>query len=121
MIIVPVIDLKGGAVVRARGGDRSSYHPIETPLARGSRPTDVVGGILSVFPFSALYIADLDAIEGHGDNSAALRDLGVAFPRLRRWVDNGAASADAVDAIRRDRLGAPVIGSESQLDLSALT
>ena len=35
--IVPVIDLKGGAVVRAKAGDRAHYQPIVTPLAIGAR------------------------------------------------------------------------------------
>ena len=34
--VIPVIDLKGGAVVRARHGSRHSYVPIVTPLARTS-------------------------------------------------------------------------------------
>ena len=60
---IPVIDLKGGVVVRARHGDRASYRPIETPLSRTSEPLDVVAGLLSLHPFRTLYVADLDAIE----------------------------------------------------------
>ena len=41
MEIVPVIDLKGGAVVRALQGDRANYRPIRTPLSRTSEPADV--------------------------------------------------------------------------------
>ena len=67
MEVIPVIDLKGGAVVRARHGDRASYRPIETPLSPTSDPLDVVAGLLSVHAFRTLYIADLDAIEGYGD------------------------------------------------------
>jgi uncharacterized protein related to proFAR isomerase len=33
MEIIPVIDLKGGLVVRARMGQRDRYRPIETPLS----------------------------------------------------------------------------------------
>ena len=33
MEIIPVLDLKGGVVVRARMGERHLYAPIVTPLA----------------------------------------------------------------------------------------
>ena len=33
MEIIPVVDLKGGVVVRARMGQREEYRPIETPLS----------------------------------------------------------------------------------------
>jgi phosphoribosylformimino-5-aminoimidazole carboxamide ribotide isomerase len=118
MIVVPVIDLKGGAVVRARGGERRSYRPIETPLARGSKAVDVVRGLMSIYSFSTLYVADLDAIEGSGDNASVLTELREAFPRLTLWVDNGAAEIEAVEAIVRAGWGIPVIGSESQRDVA---
>jgi phosphoribosylformimino-5-aminoimidazole carboxamide ribotide isomerase len=62
--IIPVVDLKGGVVVRARMGRREEYRPIETPLAPTSDPVDVARGLLSVHPFATLYVADLDAIAG---------------------------------------------------------
>ena len=62
MQIVPVIDLKGALVVHARRGERGSYAPIETPLSRSAEPAAVLAGLLSVAPFRAVYVADLDAI-----------------------------------------------------------
>jgi phosphoribosylformimino-5-aminoimidazole carboxamide ribotide isomerase len=116
MEIVPVIDLKGGTVVHARMGQRALYRPIETPLAQGSDPLDVVAGLLSVHPFTALYVADLDAIEGNGDNRPAIKELKQAFPQLTLWVDSGIAEFDsAADWLHRD-LGHLVLGSETQSD-----
>ena len=120
MIVVPVIDLKGGLVVRARGGERRWYRPIETPLALGSKAVDVVCGLMSIYPFSTLYVADLDAIEGSGDNASVLTALKEAFPRLRLWVDNGAANIEAVEAIVRADWAVPVVGSESQRDVALM-
>src|SRR5690242_13579263 len=91
MDIVPVVDLKGGRVVRARMGRRRDYQPIHTPLSRTSDPLDVVRGLLSVHPFRSLYIADLDAIEGSGGNSTVLLELRHAFAPMTLWVDNGIA------------------------------
>jgi phosphoribosylformimino-5-aminoimidazole carboxamide ribotide isomerase len=114
--VIPVIDLIGGQVVSARMGDRASYRPIATPLSPTSDAIGVVRGLLAVFPFTTLYVADLDAIERKGDNFSALSRLHAKFPALRLWVDNGAADADALDALIGSGLGAPVIGSESQPD-----
>ncbi len=60
--VIPVLDLRRGRVVRARRGERDSYAPIETPLAKGSAPGAVAAGILAAFPAPILYVADLDAI-----------------------------------------------------------
>jgi len=114
--IIPVIDLMGGEVVRARKGDRASYRPLETPLAPTSDAVDVVSGLLGVYPFPALYVADLDAIQGGGDNLPALQRVRAAFPALELWIDNGAADDAALEAVIAANLGSPIIGSESQRD-----
>ena len=102
MDVIPVIDLKGGVVVRARMGRRDQYLPIETPLSPTSDPVDVARGLLDVHPFATLYVADLDAIEGRGDNRATLMRLRARFPQLVLWVDNGicdrASAQDWLDA-----------------------
>src|SRR5262244_3681543 len=91
MQVIPVLDLKGGAVVHARMGQRAQYRPIETPLSPTSNPIDVARGLLSIYPFSSFYIADLDAITGAGNNDAALTELRGEFPQSTFWVDNGLA------------------------------
>jgi phosphoribosylformimino-5-aminoimidazole carboxamide ribotide isomerase len=111
---IPVIDLMGGEVVHARKGDRGSYRPLKSPLSPTSDAVDVVRGLLALYPFSTLYVADLDAIQGNRDNSSALRRIRAEFPALRMWVDNGAADSAALEALIGADLGAPVIGSESQ-------
>jgi phosphoribosylformimino-5-aminoimidazole carboxamide ribotide isomerase len=113
---IPVIDLMGGQVVRARMGDRASYRPLRSPLSPTSDAVDVVRGLLSVYPFRTLYVADLDAIQGAGDNLPALSRIRAEFPHLRMWIDNGAADAAALEALTGADLGIPVVGSESQRD-----
>ena len=76
----------------------------------------VLRGLLAVYPFPTLYVADLDAIERNGDNFPALRRIRAEFPKLEMWVDNGAADAAALEAVIGAGLGTPVIGSESQRD-----
>jgi phosphoribosylformimino-5-aminoimidazole carboxamide ribotide isomerase len=114
--VIPVIDLMHGQVVHARKGDRASYRPLESPLSPTSNAADVVRGLLAVYPFPTLYVADLDAIQSHGDNVQTLRRVRDEFPTLQMWVDNGAAASAAIEAVIDADLGAPVIGSESQRD-----
>ena len=116
MEVIPVLDLKGGAVVHARRGERSQYRPIETPLASTSRPIDVTRGLLSVYPFATFYVADLDAIEGEGDNNTALTELKTDFPELAFWVDNGMADLGSAQCWLDSGLGHLVLGSETQND-----
>ena len=114
MEVVPVIDLKGGEVVHARGGRRDEYRPIETPLSLSSKPSDVVGGLLRLFPFRRIYVADLDAIQRVGDHASVLARLAKAWPELEFWVDNGIAEANHAAAWLAENTACLVIGSESQ-------
>ena len=52
--LIPVIDLKGGQVVRAQFGRRDDYRPIQSPLSATSDPIDVARGLLSLYPFETL-------------------------------------------------------------------
>jgi phosphoribosylformimino-5-aminoimidazole carboxamide ribotide isomerase len=114
MEIIPVLDLKGGEVVRARMGERHLYAPIATPLAATSDPLDVARGLLAVHPFATLYVADLDAIAGRGDNTAALHQIKIGCPGVSLWVDNGIADATAAARWLDAGLGSLVLGSETQ-------
>lgn len=117
--IIPVLDLKGGEVVRARAGERDKYRPIVSPLAASSDPVDVLGGLLTLAPFRAVYIADLDAITGVGDNGRAVRQLAQRFPDREFWLDGG--FSDSVSAQRRAQAGNTLVfGSESLPTLDAL-
>ena len=116
--VIPVLDLMGGRVVRARRGERASYAPIETPLAKGSEPAAVAAGILAAVPAAILYVADLDAIvDGAPPDLASLRAIARACPGTALWVDAGFADPAGVQAFLAAGLGRPVVGSESQRDL----
>lgn len=114
MILIPVVDLKGGRVVHARGGNRRAYLPVNSRLCTGSAPGDVMDGFLGLYPFSTVYVADLDAIEGDGDNLETVRDLAIRFPAIELWVDCGVRDKSACARWLDARCGALVLGSESQ-------
>ncbi|MBO0751351.1 MAG: nickel transporter [Bradyrhizobiaceae bacterium] len=118
MNIIPVLDLRGGVVVRARRGERQRYQPIVSPLSSTSDPGDVTRGLLTVHPFTTFYVADLDAIAGTGDNTPVLRQLKAEFPALAFWVDNGIAHIAAAERWLDGGFGDLVVGSESQKDIA---
>jgi phosphoribosylformimino-5-aminoimidazole carboxamide ribotide isomerase len=120
MEIIPVIDLRGGIVVHARMGRRELYRSIQTPLARTSDPIDVVGGVMSIYPFETFYVADLDAIGGSGSNHAAIVKLKQAFPQVTFWLDNGIADIELAEKWLQQDLGYLVLGSETQVDSSVV-
>jgi phosphoribosylformimino-5-aminoimidazole carboxamide ribotide isomerase len=108
MEIIPVIDVRHGAAVRARGGDRARYRPLETPLAPSADPVAVARGYLSLCPFRTLYVADLDGIEGRGANRPLIALLVAALPGVELWIDDGSSGPPFAEPnIVR------VIGSES--------
>jgi phosphoribosylformimino-5-aminoimidazole carboxamide ribotide isomerase len=118
--IIPVIDLLGGLVVHARGGERDSYRPLTSPLAASAEPDEVVRGLLRLHPFRSLYIADLDAIRKQGQHSATVRALHAEHPDLDLWVDAGFANACPCGRLLGSGIGSLVLGSESQRDTDLL-
>lgn len=110
----------GGRVVHARRGDRASYRPIDSALCAGSSPLEIAGALLGLFPFTTLYLADLDAIQRRGDNAASIEALHRRFPRLELWVDSGIAGSAAYAAAQARGIAHAVIGSEAMPESALL-
>lgn len=70
-------------------------------------------GLLTLYPFRRMYVADLDAILGRGDHQRVVEALRRAYPDLELWVDGGFSDIDAASAWQAAGLGRPVMGSES--------
>ena len=111
--IVPVIDLKGGVVVRALAGRRDDYRPLASSLVPGhsSAPAEVAAALLEATGAGTLYVADLDAIVAASDEHARLVAELALLARARAtalWLDAGTRTyARGLAAVRR------VAGSES--------
>ncbi|MEP9396527.1 HisA/HisF-related TIM barrel protein [Mesorhizobium sp. KR2-14] len=120
MRIIPVLDLKGGQVVRAEQGRRDRYRPIVTPLSASADAVAVAEGLRRLHPFPTLYVADLDAIEGRGPNSETLARLAGMRDAPELWADAGYADAASLEAALETPALCPVLGSESQADTELL-
>ncbi len=116
MHIIPVLDLKGGQVVRAERGRRDLYRPIVTPLSASADIAAVAAGLRTLHPFPAFYVADLDAIMGGAPDEAALAALRGMDRPPELWVDAGLREAGPLAAALAKPWLRPVLGSESQAD-----
>ena len=116
MKIIPVIDILSGQAVSAYRGERDGYQPLQSALCHSAEPADVMRGFLSLYPFTTVYLADLDAILGRGNNNAVVNRLAEAFPSVQLWLDNG-NSRTTQDYPERVH---PVLGSETGLSPDSL-
>jgi phosphoribosylformimino-5-aminoimidazole carboxamide ribotide isomerase len=114
--VLPVIDLKAGQVVRGVGGRRELYQAVVSCLAPDSTPGSIARAFAERFGFTAVYVADLDAIGGAEPNWRALQQ--IAAVGLHLWIDAGVSNREQANRLASfsDGIGPPpniVIGLES--------
>jgi phosphoribosylformimino-5-aminoimidazole carboxamide ribotide isomerase len=126
--LIPVIDLKAGQVVAARGGQRHQYQPLVSPLCPDSNPHSALHSF-NRLGFSQIYLADLDAITGQGHHFDALPPWLGEFPTTHFWLDGGFTHMASVAAAQETLCGQNahfkermhwVVGSETFQDVSAV-
>lgn len=110
--VIPVIDILGGVVVRAKAGERQHYRPVISSLCNSANPFFITEALLGLYPFNTFYIADLDAIMGLGDNMVTIRQLQQQFPKINFWVDAGMKQVNQLQTLQQLGLTG-VIGSEN--------
>jgi phosphoribosylformimino-5-aminoimidazole carboxamide ribotide isomerase len=98
--VIPVIDLKQGPldechVVHAKHGQRANYQPIKSILSDSSDVFSIVEGLLKLYPFRTIYIADIDAISDTGNHFEKIELLSDMYPQITWWVDNGVRNVNA--------------------------
>jgi phosphoribosylformimino-5-aminoimidazole carboxamide ribotide isomerase len=109
--LIPVIDLKGGHVVRGIGGRREEYQPIVSCLTSSSRPGQVAQALVQNYRPREIYLADLDSIAGETPAwpvYAEIQHTGVEL-----WVDAGIRDMDRARKLARAGIAGIVYGLES--------
>ena len=93
--MIPVIDLKNAQVVHAKHGQRASYQPVSSILSAASDVFSVEEGLLKLYPFRTIYMADIDAISNSGNHFEQIELLCSMYPHITWWVDNGVRNLNA--------------------------
>jgi phosphoribosylformimino-5-aminoimidazole carboxamide ribotide isomerase len=87
--VIPVIDVMGGVVVRAVGGRRERYRPLESRLTESTDPVEVARALIEVTGATTLYAADLDVIRDPNAESDLGARLADDLPKTTIWLDRG--------------------------------
>ncbi|MEP7067563.1 MAG: HisA/HisF-related TIM barrel protein [Gemmatimonadota bacterium] len=87
MRIIPVIDLREGEAVHGAGGIRTRYAPVKSAITPSLGDALALAlAYVSVLGTSEMYVADLDAIEGHVPQYGMHQRLSRI---ARSWIDGG--------------------------------
>ncbi len=112
MRLLPVVDLKGGLVVRGVAGRRAEYGPIVSQIAGSAKPADIGQGLVDRFGFTDFYVADLDAIQGAAPALGIYAQLASA--KLTLWVDAGVSNLERARQLADcEHVGRVIVGLES--------
>jgi phosphoribosylformimino-5-aminoimidazole carboxamide ribotide isomerase len=111
MRVVGVIDLKDGTAVHAVRGDRERYRPVHSVI--GGDDGDAVAlarGFREDLGLEEVYVADLDAIVGHGRNSS---EVAALAGEARLMVDAGVSDPARARALLELGAHRVIVGTET--------
>jgi phosphoribosylformimino-5-aminoimidazole carboxamide ribotide isomerase len=118
MRVVGVIDLRGGTAVHAVRGERERYRPVSSAI--GGEDGDALAlarGFRAELGLDELYVADLDAIVGDGENSAT---IGALAREARVMVDAGVSEPAPARALLELGAHRVIVGTETLTGPDAL-
>jgi phosphoribosylformimino-5-aminoimidazole carboxamide ribotide isomerase len=116
--VIPVIDIQNGSAVHAVRGKRKEYKPLKSILCDSAEPL-AVACAFKTCGFNSLYIADLDAISGKGNNFATLQQI-TQKTGLELMVDTGVSSLDDAEELFRRKVSKVIVGTETLSNLNLL-
>ncbi len=121
MLIIPVLDLSRGLVVHAKQGQRYLYQPVTSVISSNPDPKTVLSAFFKLYPFKTIYIADLDAIQGTGNQDILIKELALHYKQCEFWVDAGIEPIQNRQAYFTGNNIKLVLGSENNLPIESLT
>ena len=117
MQLIPVIDLMRGQVVHAKRGNRKHYQALQSTLCDSHCPLVVVDALFKLYPFSTIYIADLDAILGLGDHTEMIAQISRAYPTINFWLDCGIRQVNARSLYAYENTDSNKTGAENNANI----
>jgi phosphoribosylformimino-5-aminoimidazole carboxamide ribotide isomerase len=110
--IIPVMDIMKGQVVHGIAGKRNEYRPIKSRIVEGAAPIDVAEAFKRVFGVDRIYIADLDAIRGIGDNFSVVTEIADSTG-LKILLDGGAGNAGDIGRLLQTGIQSAIVATET--------
>ena len=112
MDLIPVLDLLDGRVVHGKKGERDKYIPVESVLTNTAEPLDVARAFRDSLDLKKFYIADLDSIQGKGDNTNIIEELS-RLDGVELMVDSGWSSGEDLDERVIEAVDRIILGTEN--------
>lgn len=119
MKIIPVIDILCSRVVHAVAGERHLYRPIKSTLVDKDDPLEVARAFKERLRRDTLYVADLDAIMGSGNNIEVVKRVRQTL-NLKVMIDAGVSSFNEAEKIIKQGFDYVVLGTETLQELNEL-
>jgi len=120
--VIPVLDVRAGRAVLARGGRREAYAPVRSLLVRDGAvgdPLTLARAYHDILDCDEWYVADLDALAGGPVQRALLEAL--AGLRGRLLVDAAVTTPERARELVADGATRVVVGLETLPSFEALT
>jgi phosphoribosylformimino-5-aminoimidazole carboxamide ribotide isomerase len=120
--VIPVLDLRAGRAVLARGGQRDTYAPVRSRLVAGGGaggdPLALARAYRDILDCDEWYVADLDALAGNAVQGALLGALAGLGGRL--LVDAAVATPERARDLIAGGAARVVVGLETLPSFDAL-
>jgi len=119
--VIPVLDLRAGRAVLARGGRRDAYAPVHSRLVAGGAggdPLALARAYHDILDCDEWYVADLDALAGGAVQHALLRALAGLEGRL--LADAAVTTPERARELVADGVAHVVVGLETLPSFDAL-
>ena len=100
-------------------GERQHYHAVRSGLVAGSDPLTIARALCRVCGGKAVYVADLDALEGRGDQREVIRELREDLG-AEPWVDAGVNDPEAASRLLDAGAARVIVGTETLTDIGSL-
>jgi phosphoribosylformimino-5-aminoimidazole carboxamide ribotide isomerase len=105
--------------VQGLRGERQHYRAVHSGLVTGCDPVAIARALCRECDGKAVYVADLDALEGKGDQREIIRtlrdDLGA-----EPWVDAGISDAETASRLLEAGAARVIVGTETLTDIDSL-
>ncbi len=105
------MDIQNGIAVHAVRGRRNEYRPLKSVICGSADPL-AVAWAFKACGFEDLYVADLDAITGKGDNFAVLEEI-AEKTALKLMVDAGVSGLDRAQKLFQSKVSKAIVGTET--------